>query len=320
MISLGRLECDAALLWRDHPPRVSHAQKRKLLDLVGGLARTPSGTVTITRWAPTPEGPWLVGGQAPQVSVTGPFTYPEPEPGTTDWHVNFADTELFAFYGGSAFAQDEIQVAEHPLLASVRGLLLSNESASMPALTRERERPTPVLVRNVERWGAIDVNPPLAEPYGIYGRRLSRASDEMLHQAVTRLEGNSRSNVIAMVAPQGNGDYSADDIRDVLVTAATGFAAARAESPAAARLCVHTGHWGTGAFGGDRVLMAAAQVLAARVVQVDVLRYYSLDSGGEQDFAEGASIANSVAEGVSIDEVVAHLEARGFRWGSSDGN
>lgn len=27
-----------------------------------------------------------------------------------------------------------------------------------------------------------------------------------------------------------------------------------------------------------------------------------------------------VAEGVSIDEVVAHLEARGFRWGSSDGN
>jgi len=158
--------------------------------------------------------------------------------------VNFADTELFAFYGSLAFAQDELQVAEHPVLASVRGYLLSSGHDGLRALTCEAGRPTPVLVRDVERWCAIDTDPELASPYGIYGRRLARASDETLAQAVTRLHDAPPSNVLAMVAPQGRGRYARAQIVDILTTAVTGFEAAAASSPAGASVRIHTGHWG----------------------------------------------------------------------------
>ena len=45
-------------------------------------------------------------------------------------------------------------------------------------------------------------------------------------------------------------------VEEVFATAYTGFRAARAESGAGFEVVVHTGHWGTGAYGGDRVLMA----------------------------------------------------------------
>lgn len=53
-----------------------------------------------------------------------------PRPGMTDpaqwmdWHINFADKHLFGYYGGGLFAQDEMQAAEIPTLASVRESLV----------------------------------------------------------------------------------------------------------------------------------------------------------------------------------------------------
>lgn len=55
-----------------------------------------------------------------------------------EWHVNFADYNLFGYYGGNLFAQDEMQVQsrrhallshsmqvmEHPSLGSIREALL----------------------------------------------------------------------------------------------------------------------------------------------------------------------------------------------------
>ncbi len=314
--SSGRIELDAARLWRDHPPRIHDPQKRALFELAGGEARVPRGTLIVTRWIPGELA--RVGPPVARKSKAGPFTYPAAEDGVTAWHVNFADTHLFAFYGGPAFAQDEIQVAEHPLLASVREAL-ENGAGDMRPLTRDQDRPTPVLIRNVERWCAIDTDPELAQPYGIYGRRLGRASADALKQAVTRLDDAPPSNILAIVAPQGAGRYTVEDIRDVVVTATTGFAAAKLES-AGARVRIHTGHWGTGAFGGNRVLMAAAQLAAARIAGVDDVVYYSLDSDGVSAYEKGRAIAEQYAEGASLDDVVADLDARAFRWGSSDGN
>lgn len=43
------------------------------------------------------------------------YSYPEvKEKNTIEFHVNFADTHLFGYYGGGLFAQDELQVGEHP--------------------------------------------------------------------------------------------------------------------------------------------------------------------------------------------------------------
>ena len=40
-----------------------------------------------------------------------------------EWHVNFADPHLFVAYGSRLFAQDEMQVAEHPALGSLKEAL-----------------------------------------------------------------------------------------------------------------------------------------------------------------------------------------------------
>ncbi|AKV03625.1 Hypothetical protein AKJ09_10288 [Labilithrix luteola] len=312
---LARLERQAADLWREHPPRIHHAKKRVIFERAGGVERIPRGSLVVSQWAPSEEA--TVGAMVSVESVAGPFRY-EALRDRFVWHVNFADTYLFAFYGGPAFAQDEIQVAEHPILASVRGWLDSG-AVTIPALTRTTNGPAPILVRNVERWCAIDTNPQLARPFGIYGRQLSRASDEAVAQGVMRLDEGPLSNVIAMVAPQGMGRYSSDQIRDILDTAVTSFVAAKEES-GAARVRIHTGHWGTGAFGGDRVLMAAAQIVAARCAGVDELVYHSLDEAAVQAFENGRAVAETIAIGASIEEVVALLEAREFYWGRSDGN
>ena len=313
---LQRLERDASSLFREYPPRIHHPKKRVIFELAGGLERAPALGVVVTRWAPDDALPGLGRAGTHVQSIRGPFAYDDPGPDVDAWHVNFADPELFAFYGGPAFAQDEIQVAEHPILASVREALKND--ANFPPRTREGGRPTPVLVRGAERWCAIDTTPALAHPHGIYGQRLARASEDALKQAVTRLDDAHRTNVIAMAAPQGYGRYVREDIVDILSTAVTAFSAARAESTK--RVRVNTGHWGTGAFGGDRVLMAAAQIVAARVAGLDELLYYSLDDGAAHAFDTGKRVAERFAAGTSLEAIVATLDAMGFVWGTSDGN
>lgn len=312
---LARLEREAADLWREHPPRIHHAKKRVIFERAGGVERVPRGSLVVSQWVPA-EGA-TVGAATAVESFAGPFHY-EASADRVVWHVNFADAYLFAFYGGPAFAQDEIQVAEHPILGSVR-VWLDGGTVAIPALTRTKTGPAPILVRNVERWCAIDTNPELARPFGIYGRQLSRASDEAILQAVRRLDGAPHTNVIAMVAPQGMGRYSADQIRDVLETAITSFVAAKEES-GGSRVRIHTGHWGTGAFGGHRVLMAAAQVIAARCAGIDELVYHSLDDDAARAFENGHALAESIPTGCAVAEVVALLDEREFYWGRSDGN
>lgn len=42
-------------------------------------------------------------------------------------------------------------------------------------------------------------------------------------------------------------------------------------------MVVHTGNWGTGAFGGNRILMATIQLLASQVAQVDELVFHTFE-------------------------------------------
>lgn len=317
---LERRELDAGQLWRSHPPNIRHPKKQALLEIAVGAERAPEGALVVGRWAPGEvAGTTRIGPAQQTSSLDGPYSYARSEPGVDTWHVNFADPELFAFYGGPAFAQDEIQVAEHPLLASVREMLIANrdEASRLRALTREGGEPTPMLFHDVPRWSSIDTTGPGT---GIYGRRLHHASLADVSAATKRLDGAPTSKIVAMAAPQGAGIYTPEQIRDVLVTATTGFAAARVESRRNARVRMHTGHWGTGAFGGNRVLMAACQVLAARAAAIDELVYYSLDAGGLRAFAEGRAIADAVEAERTVDEVVDLLDAHDFVWGRSDGH
>jgi hypothetical protein len=319
MSLLGRVELDAATLWRMYPPRLHHPNKRLVLDLAGGLARTPRGELVVARYG-MPDLPPLPEDAPRATHEDGFFSYAPSPDAAHVWHVNFANQYLFCAYGAAAFAQDEIQVAEHPVLGSVLEALTAERRDGLPPLTREGGRPTPVLIKGAERWCAIDTEPELAFPYGIYGRRFATAKAEALRQAVTRIDQAPLTNLIAMEAPQGAGRYTAGQIADIVVTASAGFTAARAESRGA-RVIVHTGHWGTGAYGGNPVLMATAQLLAARFAGLDAIVYHSNSDAGREAFELGRRYAGSLsASGASLTNVVGAIEELGLSWGTSDGN
>ncbi len=323
---LARLELDASALWEAHPPRVRHANKKLLLEAAGGLARVPEGRLSVARWRP---GRWqpLPEREPELVSVDAAFDYPPPERGVERWHVNFANAHLFCAYGASAFAQDEIQVAEHPVLASLLEHLIAREQGSaQPALaplTSDSTGPTPITVHGAERWCSVDTAPELAMPYGIYGRRFDRARPEALRQAVTRVSERF-TNIVAMEAPTGYGRYTPEQVGGILSTATTAFSAAREETAREnprVRVVVHTGHWGTGAYGGDRLLMAVAQLVAARFAGLDELAFHSLDGDGLEVVKSSSRTAARIATpGMSFEEVVLAISELGRSWGVGDGN
>jgi hypothetical protein len=132
-----------------------------------------------------------------------------------------------------------------------------------------------------------------------------------------------------MEAPAGGeGCYRIEEIEYILKTAFTGFCAARIESqlesPHAPSLIIHTGFWGCGAYGGDRVLMALLQILSARLSQVNCLVFHTSEAIGSQNLATAQQIVDrDLVPDNSPVKVLALLEkihAMEFQWGCSDGN
>jgi len=117
---------------------------------------------------------------------------------------------------------------------------------------------------------AINPDASLGRPNGLYGNSFSRASVEAIERATQAIVPPTITNLIAMEAPAfGNGRDTEQDIEFVLSTAFTAFTAARVESrrdrTKLPEVVVHTGFWGCGAYGGNRVLMALLQLLAAQL-------------------------------------------------------
>lgn len=316
---------DAAALCAAFPPRFTHPHKQLVHSLACPPNRPPRGTIVHSRWraAPLPE---VTPAAAPAHEMREDVFGYEPSPaGAVEWYLNFADPHLFFAYGGSLLAQDEHQVLEHPALGSLCEHLRASADPRFRPVTWEDGAATPVLVRGVERRCALATDPDPLEgrPLGLYGNRFARAPEDAVRRALTVLDPPTISNILAMAAPPGgSGPYEEHEIRGILVTAYTGFRAARLESDAA-RLVVHTGHWGTGAFGGNKVLMTMLQLLAARLAGVDGLVYHTFDSTGSAAFAEGEQRLRAVAPGGAergVDELVRAIRGMAFVWGVSDGN
>jgi hypothetical protein len=132
-----------------------------------------------------------------------------------------------------------------------------------------------------------------------------------------------------MEAPAyGMGTYSLDEINYIISTAYTGFAAAVFESHqlgiSEPRPVIHTGFWGCGAYGGNRVLMALLQLLAAQLAGSDVLVFHTHTPSGTESFAEATRILKGnlhFDEGVmDVARLLVAAQTHGFQWGASDGN
>jgi len=302
----------AAELPKRFPPVLRDPNKQLAFELaMAGAA--PAGEIVVTRWHPLAL-PELVPETRPEESVLAGY-YDYAPTSAINWHINFADPFLFVAYGSRLLAQDELQCVEHPALGSIREAILHE---GLDALTEDTQGPTPVLVANVERRCTLETAASMARPLGLYGNQFTRADAATVRSALTRHDPPRRSNLIAIAAPVGGGRYTREQIERVIITAYTGFAAAARESGAAIE--ISTGFWGCGAFGGNREVMTALQLLAARLAGVTCVRFYAVDDAGRTDFLRGkAVLERALAETTSVTDVIDRLETVGYKWGFSNG-
>jgi hypothetical protein len=329
---LHRVVLNAQDLATRFPPQFKHRNKLAIFARCVPQGATYRGSVTVSRWSQRPVAEKSVWAETRVDVREDAYTY-EPSPEvesrpTVVWHVNFAHTILFVAYGGPLFAQDEMQVTEHPILASVREFLKS-ESTELRGVTRENGVATPILLRGVERHCAVSTDQNLAENrvYGLYGNAFARASVDTVLRATRVLDPPTVTNLVAIEAPSGaSGPYTHAQIEDVFNTAYSGFSSARDESMEAmssadTRVVVHTGHWGTGAYGGNRELMAMLQILAAKAAHVDNVVFHAMDVHGAMTCQKALARVEELTQlSASITQVLDAIYAMNFQWGVSDGN
>jgi hypothetical protein len=314
-----------------YPPKLRNKNKKVVHSIACSTTSNSSNQLVFSRWGKMSLPDILSASENPIEldEIEGYFAY-EPFQVSTqlEWYLNFAHSDLFCAYGDSVFAQDEMQVAEHPALGSLREALLDQ---NIKPFTVESNQPTPILIRGAERKCIIatDPNPEQDRPHGLYGNNFARAKPEAIQQATQPLNPPSITNIIAMEAPPGGyGSYTITEIEYILVTAFTGFLAAGIESKLAlgqeARVSIHTGFWGCGAYGGNRILMALLQLLAARLSKINCLVFHTGNPAGSQSLATAQQIIDQFLDSndspVKVSALIEKIYQMEFLWGISDGN
>jgi hypothetical protein len=326
---LERRTFDAATLMAEHPPRLHDTNKRIVFEVACPPGAIHRGSIGFTRWAAMSLPEHLDPVSTDLVAAApGFFDYRPALNGddVVEWHMNFADPHLFVAYAGGLFAQDEMQVAEHPALGALKQALVA---AGVETRTDGPAGPTPVLATGVERRVdvATDRNAAAGRPHGLYGNSFVRADPDAVRRATTPIDPPTVTNLVAIAAIAGGwGPYSGEETHGTLVTAYTGFRAAVLESTGLvggpARVVVHTGYWGCGAFGGNRVLMALLQIVAARMVGLERLVFHTGSPSGQAPLADARSFIEEWTRGetTATAGLLAAIAVHGFRWDVSDGN
>src|SRR5262245_36922412 len=205
---LDRLDFDASKLIEAYPPQWQHRNKQVVFDLICSANYPFEGQIAYARWPEQQLPP--IRRERSQVRIhPGVFTYAAAQgSATVEWHMNFADPDLFAAYGSPHLAQDELQVAEHPILGSLREAL--DAMGKPPETADARYQSTPITITGVQRRCAIDTlpNAKAGRPRGLYGNAFARASASEVTAATEVIVPPTISNILAISAPTGgDGDY-----------------------------------------------------------------------------------------------------------------
>ena len=350
---------DSSKLMAEYPPKFMNPHKNWIYSQISTKNFPPKGALTLSRWQalPIPSKQDFIPPISGETKIevdSGFFRYQtKPNEFMDDqccvWHLNFADRNLFGYYQGALFAQDEMQVMEHPILGSVRSWLeeKSLENSNYHPNTQDASgSPTPYLFRGVERRVKIATgkNSQEGRPYGLYGNHFMRASKEAIEKAMTVLNPPTISNILAISAISPRyGFYTREQIVKLFTTVYTGFVAARVESQRTGeviedvknkveevekesekgiRTIIHTGNWGCGVFGGNPTLIALIQLLGAYFAGIDILVYHPVSNMSQ--FKGALDIFNrelklELKEKGAMDALI-KLENYGYKWGVSDGN
>ena len=326
---LDDFNLDGESLYNEYPPAWHDDNKLIVFEIAKSSGYPFSGNISYRRWSPSalPERTddnRLKFSAHPEV-----FKYAQQkDPKIVDWHLNFADPDLFVAYGSELFAQDEIQVAEHPILGSVREMLISKNCFA--ETLDDDGNPTPITITGAQRRCAINTqpNPEIGCPDGIYGNAFEIATEEQIRASTSVISPPTISNILAISAPYGGtGYYTREDMIKVLITAYNGFYYARKESerlfPDNSKTIIHSGFWGCGAFGGNRELMTILQCFAASLAKVD-LKFWAVNDSGVKVALKAADQYYSITEPRAINKfthnLLTRLLARKYQWGESDGN
>jgi len=187
----------------DYPPVLKNRNKRAVYEVACPPDAKHTGQISYTRWAhldlPQNVNLTKVVEHVEKRERVYDYAAVFDSPNALDWHVNFADPMLFGFYGGAFFAQDEMQVAEHPILGA-----LCEALTKLQVIQQAEAKPTPILVSGAERRCrvATDVNVFEGRPNGLYGNRFGNASVDVISRATIRIDPPTITNLIAIVAPE----------------------------------------------------------------------------------------------------------------------
>lgn len=166
------------------PARFQDSNKKALFDnLIEVNKYSPSNQdVLITRFYPKPLPSIYTSEQhcdksSAYLFIPNVFDYRSPDSNDiVEWHMNFANCDIFAYYDGSLLAQDELQVLESPQLASLREYLIQENNTKntdkkvFSSYVVEKNFPYPILISNIER--VINLN-----TTHLYGNKKNHAID-----------------------------------------------------------------------------------------------------------------------------------------------
>ena len=338
---LVRKRFNSEALFREYPPKIFNENKRIIYKIACPKGCIHKGELVFTKWKALGLSNLKLVLHDIRTELRmeeNNYHYKpiEEVDGTPiEWYVNFADRHLFRYYGTGLFAQDEIQVAEHPVLGAIREALTSLEiqDARYGPYTRGVDAsPTPVLIRGARRRVKIllDRNPAEGRPNGLYGSFFLQCTPEVVKKACKVINPPTISNIIAMEAPKGamGRKYSFSQLRDIFSTAYTAFCAAQIESSYMQKnhikVIIHTGNWGTGVYGGNKTLMALLQILAAYKAGIDILIYHTYNHLSSLKYSDALELVNSslldIEEPILIEQLLTRIKNMGFGWGQIDGN
>lgn len=254
--------------------------------------------------------------------------------------LNFADEILFGYCETNLFAQDEIQVAEIPMLRKWKTVF--NGSRTLVGDKKNNSlKVYPHLFMNVKRVLNIDTK-------DIYGKNFSDewVDSEVIENRCHVISPPQNANILAISALRSQSmiykyPYTENEIFETFCICYAGFKAATVSEIKYTNkkkyfTLVSTGNLGCGAFGGNPVLMTIIQILAAYCAHVNILVYHPMDKNKE--FYEGIEFLDRLMDEeykqlpfekdeydqetiyINTRDLMKYLASKKFYWNASDGN
>jgi len=206
---------------------------------------------------------------------------------------------------GALLAQNELQVLEHPPLSHVKTAMAQKGHAYM-------KKNEIYLIKNVERFGILDTQTPLANGRTLYGNQFAQASSANILSHLHVANSPQPSNIVFMAAPHiGNNlkgkPYQKNNMEQLFYTAFNAFWSSNYNSAPGSSCQIHTGNWGAGAFGNSAKVSHLLQIAAAHAAGVNA-QFYPLDQAPA--FHSAQLLFNEIMRQypeMSVDQFLDHL-------------